>query len=331
MNKPFLPWAGGSEVYTLGHIKELLRRGIPARLIVSGSTATDIIAQFPDIPFLALEKDTELSQLEDTLVFIFYPTKIPTKQPSFLLLHVSISGPVHDYTKRFANNAIGAMQPIVTSRFMAEHWKRTLHLPEEIPVVYPAVEDIFSTVTRPPHSTAVMRVLFAGRPTPEKGVYTLLGSLHARPLSTVAFTLSCLATINLEGGTDIVHALFNAHPRIQVIPARHDRKSMAELYATYDIVVVPSSNYLWKEAFGMVSVEAQRAGCRVVASNSGGLPETDCGGLILVEPDNPYALAEGIAKAIKLGPLTTKGRYAASKKFTAADSVDSLLHILKPL
>ena len=79
----------------------------------------------------------------------------------------------------------------------------------------------------------------------------------------------------------------------------------------------------------MISVEAQHAGCRVVASNDGGLPETNCGGLILVEPDNPLALAEGIAKAIDLGPLTPNERQEATKRFTAEQSVDALLEIIK--
>ncbi len=40
----------------------------------------------------------------------------------------------------------------------------------------------------------------------------------------------------------------------------------------------------------------------------GGLPETDCGGVILVEPDNPEALAQGIYKTISKGSLSSKFR-----------------------
>lgn len=78
----------------------------------------------------------------------------------------------------------------------------------------------------------------------------------------------------------------------------------------------------------MVSVEAQHAGCRVVASNAGGLPETDCGGLMLVEPDNPAALAEGIAKAAKKGPLSHQERRRAANVFTIEESVEVLLDII---
>jgi hypothetical protein len=50
------------------------------------------------------------------------------------------------------------------------------------------------------------------------------------------------------------------------------------------IVVIPSNSQYRHETFGIVSVEAQHSGCRVIASDDGGLPETDCGGVVLVAP-----------------------------------------------
>jgi D-inositol-3-phosphate glycosyltransferase len=79
----------------------------------------------------------------------------------------------------------------------------------------------------------------------------------------------------------------------------------------------------------MLSIEAQHAGCRVVASKAGGLPETNCGGLLTVRPDNALSLAQGIAKAAQLGPLTETERARASQYFTVEQSVDSLLRVMK--
>ena len=59
---------------------------------------------------------------------------------------------------------------------------------------------------------------------------------------------------------------------------------MASLMASHDIVVMPSNSQYWHETFGIVSIEAQHSGCRVIASDDGGLPETDCGGVVLVKP-----------------------------------------------
>jgi glycosyltransferase involved in cell wall biosynthesis len=105
---------------------------------------------------------------------------------------------------------------------------------------------------------------------------------------------------------------------------------MAELMAVNDIVVMPSNSQYWHETFGIVSIEAQHSGCRVVASDDGGLPETDCGGIILVKPDDSEALAQGINKAIRLGPLQNSVRAKAANLFTVEQSVDNLLQVLFP-
>ncbi|PEN06508.1 hypothetical protein CRI93_09505 [Longimonas halophila] len=73
-----------------------------------------------------------------------------------------------------------------------------------------------------------------------------------------------------------------------------DSKELSQKYAHASAVLVPSRY----EAFGIVALEAIACGCPVVASNVGGLPESvgECG--ILVESENPAALAEGIEKAL---------------------------------
>jgi glycosyltransferase involved in cell wall biosynthesis len=97
---------------------------------------------------------------------------------------------------------------------------------------------------------------------------------------------------------------------------------MAELLAKTDILLMPS---VFAEPFGMLSVEAQHSGCRVIASSLGGLPETNCGLLTLVEERNPQALITAIREAIALGVPTTKERKTAANAFTLSRSVDTLL------
>ena len=98
--------------------------------------------------------------------------------------------------------------------------------------------------------------------------------------------------------------------------------------ADHDIVVMPSNSQYWHETFGIVSIEAQHSGCRVVASDDGGLPETDCGGMVLVSPDNAEALAWGIREAAESGPLSPAARHEAGTRFTVGQSVDTLLNVL---
>jgi hypothetical protein len=65
----------------------------------------------------------------------------------------------------------------------------------------------------------------------------------------------------------------------------------------------------------------------VIASDDGGLPETDCGGLVLVQPDNAEALAWGIREAADTGPLSAAARQDAGMRFTVEQSVDTLLKV----
>jgi glycosyltransferase involved in cell wall biosynthesis len=71
-------------------------------------------------------------------------------------------------------------------------------------------------------------------------------------------------------------------------------EELAEKYRNAAATLVPSR----KEPFGIVALESIASRCPVVASNVGGLPEAvgDCG--ILVEPESPEALADGIEKAL---------------------------------
>src|SRR3982750_1342834 len=84
---PFLVGRGGSENYTAGQIRELMRRGIPARIITIGFGEDDGRDDFPDITFTALKSKEELAQLDDTLVFVTYPLNVKTKKPSYVILH----------------------------------------------------------------------------------------------------------------------------------------------------------------------------------------------------------------------------------------------------
>jgi glycosyltransferase involved in cell wall biosynthesis len=173
--------------------------------------------------------------------------------------------------------------------------------------------------------------LFAGRLSAQKGIYTLLEMLHMssiRDNTNLVFSVTTAGSDKPEG--KIIKLLVDAHPNLTVIPARKTPAAMAELMAAHDIVIMPSNSQYWHETFGIVSVEAQHSGIRVVASDDGGLPETNCGGVILVKPDDPEALALGINVAIKKGPLSEHVRLRAANLFTVEQSVDNLLQVLFP-
>jgi glycosyltransferase involved in cell wall biosynthesis len=317
-------------MYTVGQIRELLRRGIPTRLISIGHDETKGGEQYADIPFTTLKSKEELETLDDTLIFITYPLNVQTKRQSYAILHcppISLGkdDPLFDF------DGIEGKQLITPSRFAAKLWGKHLGIrPSKIPTAYPFADTSFSKVARKPKtSDKKVRILFAGRLTPDKGIFTLLAALHMPEMLDMDYELTTTTACSHAEEGQVMLKLLEAHPWVKVVPARKTPAEMADLMSQYDVVVMPSTSQFWQEAFGMVSVEAQHAGCRVVASNSGGLPETNCGNLVLVDPDSPRSLSMGIAKAVEQGTVSPIARAQAARKFTVKSSVNELLTIIE--
>jgi len=319
---------GGSENYTVGQVRELNRRGVAAQVVTVGLGEADGRDQFIEVPFHSLDRLSQVSDLAGTVVFVNDIAAVPTVNPSFQILHNP--PPIREKYRTFAIQSVRGRVLIATSRYAARLWSDFLDVNlASVHVVYPFAEPPFAAQVRDPGPAAVTRILYAGRLSPEKGIYTLLAMLHVDVIAddpTLRFTVTTAGSDKPQG--QVIQQLVDAHPGIGVVPARKRPESMAALMAEHDIVVMPSNGQYWHETFGIVSIEAQHAGCRVVASNDGGLPETDCGAVTLIEPDDAEALAWGIRAAIAQGPLAALERRTAASRFTVAHSVDALLEIL---
>lgn len=104
-------------------------------------------------------------------------------------------------------------------------------------------------------------------------------------------------------------------------------EDLQDLYLTADILVVPSR---W-EGFGLVAVEAMRAGLPVIASNVGGLTEVveDNSTGVLIDPNNAQALVDAI-NSLSLESLKEMGRLGElrfKKHFTIQRVHNELLGI----
>jgi D-inositol-3-phosphate glycosyltransferase len=324
---PLPAGTGGSENYTIGQVRELTRRGIPAQVVTVGLGDADGREDFPGVPFLSLPTLAEVSERDSTVVFVNEPHIVPTRYPAFLILHNPPPNRVRH--KAFAVEGTRNRTLIATSRYAAALWSSYLDVDvATISVVYPFAEPCFATQSRPGHEAGKTRVLFAGRLSPEKGIYTLLEALHIDILAqdpALTFTATTAGADKPQG--KIIERLLGEHPGISVVATCKTPARMAALMAGHDIVVMPSNSQYWHETFGIVSIEAQHAGCRVIASDDGGLPETDCGGVVLVRPDNAEALAWGIREAVDSGPLSMTTRQGAGMRFTVGQSVDMLLNV----
>jgi glycosyltransferase involved in cell wall biosynthesis len=110
-------------------------------------------------------------------------------------------------------------------------------------------------------------------------------------------------------------------------------EKLPELFNSFDIFVHPS---IWdSETFGVVVVEASACGCPVVATRVGGVPEVCIDGQtgILVEPNNPDALAEAIIKLAKNPQLRHNmgkaGRDFVVNNYDWNKNVQSMLQVMK--
>ena len=324
---PLPAGTGGSENYTVGQVRELKRRGLPAQVVTVGLGADDGRGEFIDIPFLSLATLAEVGELDGTVVFVNEPHPVQTRHPAFLILHNP--PPIRERERAFAVEGTRDRALIVTSRYAATLWSRYLDVDvSTINVVYPFAEPCFAAQSRSGKQTGKTRVLFAGRLSPEKGIYTLLETLHIDIIEQavdLTFTATTAGADKPQG--KIIERLLGEHPGISVVASCKTPALMAALMADHDIVVMPSNSQYWHETFGIVSIEAQHSGCRVIASDDGGLPETDCGGVVLVTPDNAEALAWAIRGAVDSGPLSPAVRQSAGARFTVEQSVDTLLKV----
>ena len=88
--EPMLAGTGGSETYTAGHVRELIRRGIDAQVVTIGHGTKDGRQDFRDIPFTALPDASAISNLLGTVVFVNKAYSVPTKNKATIIFHCSL-------------------------------------------------------------------------------------------------------------------------------------------------------------------------------------------------------------------------------------------------
>jgi len=317
-----LAGTGGSETFTAGHVREMVRRGIDVQVGIVGPAITQSQQDFPDIPFISLPDEGQISGLPGLVIFVNRAYNVPTRHKAAIILHCAVPSRIE---QRERKKDVEGKTIIATSVYNAQQWALYLKIPSNtINVVMPFADPIFGNVRRSKPGKKV-RVLYAGRLHPEKGIYTVLEMLHYYEMSILNVQMSIvMAGQHVEEGQAITKML-KGYRYARLLDARKTVAAMAQLLAKTDILLMPS---VFAEPFGMLSVEAQHSGCRVIASSLGGLPETNCGLLTLVEQRNPQALITAIREAIALGLSTAKERKTAIEEFTLGRSVDMLLRYL---
>ncbi len=110
---------GGSETYTAGHVRELMRRGIAAQVVTIGHGTKDGRQDFRDIPFVALANENEISHLQGTVVFVNKAYPVSTLHKPTIILHCSI--PKSSDRERYKSFIVDS-NIIATSVYSAQQW-----------------------------------------------------------------------------------------------------------------------------------------------------------------------------------------------------------------
>src|SRR5271166_4626887 len=167
---------------------------------------------------------------------------------------------------------------------------------------------------RPPRQKSI---IFVGRLIPEKGVEELFEALRriARELPDWRAVIigraprrhqaryqRAIAELTAIWGERL--SLMNSLPHAEVMQA----------FASAAIAVVPSR---WQEPFGRTALEALAAGCAVIASRSGGIPEIVGQAGLLLDAVTPDAIADAIL-ALASDPVRCEALRRAGEARVAA-------------
>ena len=164
----------------------------------------------------------------------------------------------------------------------------------------------------------VLRVLYVGRFDHQKGFDVLLEA--ARLMKSAACIVMAGAPVLADA--HYMSLLDERDPRVELV-GWQDPSGLAALFESADVVVIPSR---W-EGFGLVALEAMRAGVAVVASRVGGLAEVvvdDVTG-VLVTPGDAAELASVLDQSDRdWDQLGKRGRERFMSEFDIARTFDGL-------
>jgi len=149
----------------------------------------------------------------------------------------------------------------------------------------------------------------AGRISPQKGFDILLKAVHQLTQAGVAVYCVVFGAGPAFEDLRALAATLQLGARLRLPGFRSD---VAGLWSAADVAVVPS---VWPEPFGYVALEALSAGCAVVASRVGGLPEVlSADSAILTEPGDVEGLTAALRRLVLSPELRSRMRQAASQR-----------------
>lgn len=160
-------------------------------------------------------------------------------------------------------------------------------------------------------------LLFVGGLSERKGIRDLVQASRAAQ-SRTPHRMVVAGEGELSGQ---IREAVGSDPRVRFVGSQ-DRAAIRELIQNARALVVPSRTHNgWREAAGLVALEAAACGTPVIASDCGGLSEMVVDGVTgtLVEEGNVAALTVSIQDMLELSPLEYGTMCSAARRFAVEE------------
>ncbi|HZI89482.1 MAG TPA: glycosyltransferase family 4 protein, partial [Candidatus Polarisedimenticolia bacterium] len=176
---------------------------------------------------------------------------------------------------------------------------------------------------------------FVGRLLRQKGVDLLLRAVAA--LRDLDPTLTLIGDGPERENLQALATELGIADRTRFLTAR-SHGEVPELLDGIDVLVLPSrTTPKWKEQFGRVLIEGMAAGCVVIGSSSGAIPEVLGNGGLVFEENSVEGLTNAIRRVLEDPALSDRlrqqGRRRVEERFTwtkIAERIEALYRALSP-
>jgi glycosyltransferase involved in cell wall biosynthesis len=204
------------------------------------------------------------------------------------------------YRRAIRSSARRAAVVAAVSDFTRRQVIESLHIdPDRVVTTYNGLADSPPGL---PHSDPAERpfVLYVGGHEPRKNIAAVLDGMRS-----YWDRFGPRVELRLTGSaSDLAPAAARAYNRLLTdspvrFLGRLDDDELAQQYASARALILLSTD----EGFGLPVVEAMRFGCPVVAANRSALPEIVGDAGLLIDPDDPQAVAASIRRVILDSPL----------------------------
>lgn len=337
---------GGLELYALREHKELVARGVGCLSVVASQSMlseqlskqglNSVILNIANrrLPLLAAKKLAHI--LEQNNVDVLHMhwnkdlnlavlAKVFAKRNIKLVYsrHMDISRSKRDFLHRWFYSRVDLL--LTNSKLVTQNCEKLLPMSKD------DIQLLHIGVTAPESSTPDCNLFFGdhfhhrklniacfGRIEPYKGQHVLVSALGSLVKQGLDISVTIIGHVMDQSYADKLKASVETNKLSSHLQFKGFVDNPTELMRCFEIVVLTT----YQETFGLVLIEAMRAGVAVIGTNAGGVPdiiEPEKSGL-LTEPGSHESLAAAIKQLYedpeKLDKLSTQGKTRADHYFS---------------